>query len=101
MPLTRMTTRRWMIAVAIVACLIQAERTRKHWSYCVSRAQQHRMLVDAYRQMRAVERDRMPPETFRSIEPELHRLEAANLAQQQAWERAARRAWIPFAPDLP
>jgi hypothetical protein len=59
------------------------------------------MLVDAYRRMRAVERDRMLPEQFRFLEPALDRLEAENLAKQRAWERAARRPWLLVSPDPP
>lgn len=101
MPLSRFRIRTLMIAVAVVACAIQAGRTWEHWRYCVGRARYHATLAGVYHRMREVERARMAPSHFQALETVLNRLEAENLASQRKWEYAARRPFLPVPPDAP
>jgi len=52
MRLPRMTTRRWMIVVAVVAVMLGAERIRRRWVFCRDQAALY-ALQEAYDARRA------------------------------------------------
>jgi hypothetical protein len=83
-----------MIAVAMIACLIQTVRTAQHWSDCMRHARHHAMLAGAYRTMLEHEQASLSPEQFRDVATVAGRLEAENRARQRAWEYAASRPWL-------
>jgi hypothetical protein len=80
-----------MIAVAVVACLLEAGRTVKYWHDRANRARQVAVLLKAYQQMQA--------QQLRSIVGFIDRLDAENLAQQREWERAAGRLRVRVPSD--
>lgn len=98
MPLPRMTTRRWMIAVAIMGVLMAAEATRRRWAELSAEYRQaatlHRALTEVYRSGAHLDsRVEDPADTLRLV---AHQLRLA-----EKYERAAQRPWLPVPPDPP
>ena len=101
----QMTTRRWMVAVAIVAFGIGAWIliARSH-SYAIETAKHdfreayHRWLVDSY------ESDGLGFSGRGSIEEGIDRLRrriSYHAALKRKYELASRRPWLPVEPDPP
>lgn len=98
MPFPRMTTRRWMIAVALAALFLATG------VLLLRRAQ----LLREVAQLRD-ERDAPMSFTPDGLSPQHVREEALSHARRRRWsddqikrrERAARRPWLPVPPDPP
>jgi hypothetical protein len=93
MRLPRMTTRRWMVAVAVVAMLMGeadiAQRLRRRRDEFVSRAQWHGEIVATWNA-----RWRPAPPGAATL-----RLMDYHGSLARKYERAARYPWLPVEPD--
>ena len=98
MRLPRMTTRRWMVAVAILAVTISVERTRRRWTFYREQAASH-AASEAVCQGYA--------DAFRGVSGEEDRVEQGDtLATYHAllrrkYEHAAAHPWESVPPDPP
>ena len=106
MRLPRMTTRRWMIAVAIMAAgfWVSVLGARSH-SYAI-RAGHHglmeahnRWIIEEYEAGRLFYSGPMDQLTLRANR--CRRLIAYHATLRQKYESASRRPWLPVGPDLP
>jgi len=90
MALPRMTTRRWLIAVVVVAIVLEVARL---------------MWLSAEYRLRALEHatirlDMKLPMDAKTLNW-VQRFHAYHQAMREKWERAARFPWLPVAPDPP
>ena len=90
MPLPRMTTRRWMIVVAVVGIVLGV--TRMTWLF--SRARRRRVTTDRFRL------DMRLPMDAQIGKPGVRRFHAYHQAMRAKWEHAARRPWLPRAAPI-
>jgi hypothetical protein len=95
MQFPRMTTRRWMVAVAVVALLlggiVGVYRLRRWHDGFVYRAQWHsRIVVTLRTRWRVAPNDPVPP-----------RLIVYYRSLASKYQHAARYPWLPVEPDPP
>src|SRR5262249_44783875 len=89
--LPRMTTRRWMVAVVIMGCVmggIQIERRREE---LVDRADWYRIFVYIWEERRAAEPNDADAPRFIAYFESL----------ETKYQQAARSPWLPVEPDPP
>ena len=95
----RFTVRRLMLLLVVVALLLAGEATRRRWdsfaSACRTKAGsfEHRALVTRHSYQAAI--GNVP------MNRKLKRIEDHYVALARKYEHAARRPWLPVAPDLP
>jgi hypothetical protein len=105
MRLTRMTTRRWMVAVAVVGLLLATAlsgyRLKQRRDHILSRAQRHKHNAAFLMQV---------CETHRIIRTHwsrddyliaLCRISSYHAAMAAKYRHAARYPWLPVEPDPP
>jgi hypothetical protein len=115
MQVPRMTTRRWLVVVAVAAAVFYGERAREHWRLCELRADQH-AGEEKYERFRArpdypdfvcgivtpeSEAEEQQAREVRSAIRHDAALERAAYHSQlkKKFERAAWRPWEPVPPD--
>jgi hypothetical protein len=112
-----MTTRRWMIAVAVVGLLlagcIGGYRLKRLHDHFLQRAQDHAMMEIANRKSERAHRELFEmrggfgpgSETLRAKSLRdivfFSRTASYHAAMAQKYEYAARHPWLPVAPDPP
>src|SRR6185437_4580088 len=93
MRLPRMTTRRMMIAVAVVGVLfavtIEGARLVRRWDYCRSMASYHDARDGTYQ-------GSWVPDPAIPLDPVNF---AYHTRMRRKWEHAAWRPWLPMPPD--
>jgi hypothetical protein len=112
MPLPQMTTRRWMIAVAVVALsmggIVEFVRLKRRSDDLTVRAQDHARRASFYHlytpgvdeHLRAT----LEPQERSAVEDRKTRLLgviAYHEAMARKYDRAARYPWLPVEPDPP
>ena len=98
MPLPRMTTRRWMITVAVVAAILFGERTRHLSAEYRDQAARAVMISDWYMGLaNGPERDVIG----KAQADELRRLAKYHADVAKEFERAALCPWLPVPPVPP
>jgi hypothetical protein len=105
MRLPRMTTRRWMIVVAITAVGfgtgLLIERSRSYAALCALHTdgeKECRRIVEAF------EGNHLDPAIWRdaiTFARRCRRLLPYHAALKRKYQRAARCPWLPVEPDLP
>jgi hypothetical protein len=104
-----MTTRRWMIAVAVVALLlgvvVGGRRLKQRRDYCLQQASDHARIETFFRSMESRSTAR-PPSQRPSIIVDGHTYQAATLAacfaeRKEIYLHAAFRPWLSVPPALP
>jgi hypothetical protein len=105
MQLPRMTTRRWLIAVAVVAvCLgsgILITRSRSYAALCAFHAEgekECRRIVEAFEGRRL---DAAVWKDWIAHARRARRLLPYHAALRRKYELASRRPWLPVEPDPP
>jgi hypothetical protein len=104
LPRPRFTLRRLMVAVAVAACLLGLEATRRRWD---DASTGYRLLAEAY-----LQKARDASEKATRIAIALRSDEAPEIAREQRladrwgalmrkYSRAADRPWLPVEPDPP
>ena len=111
MPLPRMTTRRWMVAVAIVALLISGGlRLKQRRDYFLSLARSHeRKMPSSTAEGKALRSlfgstSRMSGEAIMLLRRDFDRMMDRadhHAALVRKYRRAARYPWLPVEPDPP
>jgi hypothetical protein len=107
MRLSRMTTRRWMVAVAVVALSIATERMRRESARYRELAERHAKIERACRK-NANLLPLMKPSDWESLCGQM----ALGLSRsperavyhaglRRKYERASRYPWLPVEPDPP
>ena len=107
MRLPRMTTRRWMVAVMVVALSIATERMRRESFRYRELVERHARLERAFRKNAAL-LPLMKPSDWESLcgqmalslsrSPERA---AYHASLRRKYEHAARYPWLPVEPDPP
>jgi hypothetical protein len=109
MRLSRMTTRRWMIAMAVVALLlgvvVGGQRLKQRRDYYIRQANVEARWENVFRSMAARVASR-PLKQQPSIMLDGHSHQAATLAAYFAWRKytylhASSRPWLSGPPALP
>jgi hypothetical protein len=109
MRFTRMTTRRWMIAVAVVGVLlgvvVGGRRLKQRRDYCLQEASNLARTEKFFRSMESRVASRPLPQRP-SIIVDGHTYQAATLAayyaeRKEIFLHAASRPWISVPPALP
>jgi hypothetical protein len=101
MRLTRMTTRRWMIVVAIVGLLCLLEHRRRSFESLAAYHQSRLggfvivQSLDDLSLIRLFRRDRKPLTTDEAKVATWHE------AMARKYRQAARNPWLPVEPDPP
>jgi hypothetical protein len=109
MRLARMTTRRWMVAVAIMAVMLGGERGWRRWDALRQRAGYHEGML---RTLALIREKGEYPYCSLGIEgiplvynPDTASTHAASVLYHAGMTRkyrfAMRRPWLPVEPDLP
>jgi hypothetical protein len=108
MRLSRMTTRRWMIAVAVVGLLlgvvVGGRRLKQRRDYCLQQASDLARMETFFRSMESRSAARPPPQRP-SIIVDGHTYQAATLAacfaeRKEIYLHAASRPWLSVPPAL-
>jgi hypothetical protein len=106
MPLPRMSTRRWMIAVAVVAIALGLDRLYERRQRALAMARYHRskereqrlaLVLPQYHAYLAT----LNPESAQSILRGRERQLKWHGELRRVYERAARYPWLLVAPDPP
>lgn len=110
----RMTTRRWMVAVAVVALLIAASlgaarltgRAGEYRQYAVWHTAMRNLCLGEADEYRDAGAHRAAGDRREDVESLLREAHERTLAQHHdalviKYERAARYPWLPVAPDPP
>jgi hypothetical protein len=109
MRLPRMTTRRWMVAVAVVALLLGTavigHRLKRRHDYFLSRAQYHvsgeaGARAGADRELAFMMARKYPPDRVKDIMAQAQRAIAYHAFLAHEYHRAARYPWLP-EPEQP
>ena len=87
MPMPRMTTRRWMIAVAVVAILCLEARRRSFASLAAYHESGWVVVITILPVM--------------DVDEYLRRMSEWHAALARKYRHAARYPWLPVEPDLP
>src|SRR5205085_2724116 len=95
MRLPRMTTRRWMLVIALIAVAIYAEQTRRRWAYFRDQAAHHAEF-EWGSQAYADDARGVPGGEQRVERGET--LAAYHARMRQKYEHAARYSWLPVEP---
>lgn len=92
MQLFRMTTRRWMIAVAIIGIMLGAETLRRRRAFALAMAARHR---DEHRRWTTTSlyRTERPPWLFLYVKQRIE--------MEEKWMEAASHPWHTVEPDPP
>src|SRR5437588_10387834 len=93
MQIPRMTTRRWILAVAIVALLLGAERLAERRAYLLIRAEVEADRADDFVKGRACLRDEI------DVEGMYEKLRDHYLGLARKYRLAADMPWLPVEPD--
>src|SRR5262245_34825675 len=110
MPLPRMTTRRWMVAVAVLALVFGGQATRRRWASLTSTyrakaveyslkarvAELNALVADASSKLSDTD-----PSKFALADSRYRQISEHYLALARKYERAATRPWLPVASDPP
>jgi hypothetical protein len=104
MRLPRMTTRRWMVAVAVVALVLGAVQLKRRRDDLLSGAQSHAQVEQKWRQWEALERRALQAGEV-DANPSLAAWVARRISYHRTMARkyrhAARFPWLPVGPDPP
>ncbi|SRR5579883_2155774 len=107
MRLPRMTTRLWMIVVAVVALSIAAEQMRRKSARYRERAERHAKIEEACRKSAAL-LPLMKPSDYEIMCGRMVQatrlspwLAAYHAELRRKYEYAARYPWLPVEPDPP
>ena len=121
MRLPRMTTRRWMVAVAIIGLMtggtIEGMRLKRRHDYFLARFQKYAQLEQFLRRAEALDGDASrlpygpPPADFERMSmlkiqmrrrpDRWSRLVDHHVAMTSKYRRATRYPWLPVGPDPP
>ena len=112
MRLPRMTTRRWMIVVAIAATLLTAEKLRRNWRERSLKAAAYLAVAKSWSDdaskvelMMVLPRSRSDPASaarlagLEKVARNYRDFERSNRELASKYERAARYPWLPVEPD--
>ena len=101
MRLPRMTTRRLLVAVAVVALVFAGEATRRRWE-CLASA--YRGKAGRCEHVALVALHSSALEVARGNDSEMRKLKRIadhHVALARKYQHAARCPWLPVAPDPP
>jgi hypothetical protein len=106
---SRMTTRRWMVAVAVVGLLlgvvVGGQRLKQRRDYCLQQASKYARMETDFRSMEARSAT-LPPRQRTLVFVDRHAYQAATLAacfaeRKEIYLHAASRPWLSVPPPLP
>jgi hypothetical protein len=98
MRLPRMTTRRWIALVAVVAMAIEATQMRQRVAICRERAEFMATLGDYYERYLDYA-NRIGPEQAGDLGSRSARRRDFFRGRERSFRRAAFRPWLPIPPD--
>lgn len=98
LPRVRVTVRRLMVGVAVTALALAADQVRRRRADYLGRAA---INADAEQMSRAYADDARGPHCDPQRVERGDALAAYHAALRLKYERAARRPWLPVAPDPP
>jgi hypothetical protein len=105
MPLPRMTTRRWMIAVAVIAVGVGAWMlVMRARSYAALAAFHAESAKECWRIVEAAEDNRLDSATWKdwiAYARRCRRMFPYHAALRRKYERATHYPWLPVEPDPP
>lgn len=103
MQLPQMTTRRWMLAVAMAGALTGAERLGRRRAVYRELAREHGAMEHLYLGFAGTDRFPLDPggDLCYGMTAESKAQAEHHRRQRLRYERAARRPWLPVPPDTP